>query len=62
LSLQASDDRMIFTGDVNREGLRARLECREGVLRAAALGLNLAAQQAIEKQAIEKPTPPARNP
>ncbi len=45
LSLQAGDDRLIFTANTNSQGLRARLECREAVLRAAALTLNLFAAQ-----------------
>jgi hypothetical protein len=58
LSLQAGDDRLILTADAKGEGLRARLECREAVLRAAALGLSLASQPA----AAARPTRPARIP
>ncbi len=49
LSLQASDDRLLFTVDTDKEGQKIRLELREGVLRAFALGLNLGAQRMLQE-------------
>jgi hypothetical protein len=62
LSLQASDDRLLFTAETRKEGLKARLEFREGVLRGAALGLNLAAQRMLHESRRDSPIPPARTP
>jgi hypothetical protein len=50
LSLQASDDRLLLTTQTDKESLRARLELREGVLRAGALGLSLASQRMLRER------------
>lgn len=55
LSLQGGDDRLVFHARVEAGRLRTNMECREGILRAAALALNLAALQS------QPPTRPARS-
>lgn len=56
IGLQGSDDRLVFHAKIAQGRLHSSLECREGILRAAALALNLAALQS------QQPTRPARSP
>jgi hypothetical protein len=57
LSMQADEDRLLLTTEASKTGLTLRLAMREGILRAVALALNLAAQRMQEVPIRREQTP-----
>jgi hypothetical protein len=60
-NLRAADDRLVLTMEPTRESFEARLVFHEGILRAAAMGLNVVALEALSQPAIKTAPAPRKS-